>query len=72
MRLENNILVFESRFFEFEGRRMEITATNANPHYHRIKGEKEVKEISNETLIALFRAGRLKASDGATGNERGG
>jgi len=50
---------------------MEITATNANPHYHRIKGEKEVKEISNETLIALFRAGRLKASDGATGNERG-
>ena len=67
----------ESRFFEADGKRFEITGTRstgpgAHDSVHMVKGATESKEMKHETLIKLFRAGRLKASDGATGNERGG
>ena len=57
---------FESRFFEADGKRFEITGTRstgpgAHDSVHTVKGTTESKEMKHETLINLFRAGRLKA-----------
>ena len=56
----------DSRFFEADGKRFEITGTRstgrgAHDSVHMVKGATESKEMKHETLIALFRAGRLKA-----------
>ena len=58
---------FESRYFTVDGKRFEITGTRstgpgAHDSVHTVKGAIESKEMKHETLIKLFRAGRLKAA----------
>ena len=56
----------KSRYFTAEGRTMEVIATDITGRgpmdcTHTVKGETETKQVKHKTLIALFKAGRLKA-----------
>ena len=56
---------FESRYFKVDGKQYEITATKSTgPEVHQcihtVKGATESKEMKHTSLIALFKAGRLK------------
>ena len=56
---------FESRFFQVDGSIYEITGTRstgpgAHDSIHTVKGATESKEMKHTSLIALFKAGRLK------------
>ena len=55
----------KSRFFESDGKLYEITGTRstgpgAHDSVHTVKGATESKEMKHTSLIALFKAGRLK------------
>ena len=63
---KKQVYYLDSRFFEADGKRFEITGTRstgpgAHDSVHTVKGATESKEMKHETLIKLFRAGRLKA-----------
>ena len=63
---KKQVYYLDSRFFEADGKRFEITGTRstgpgAHDSIHMVKGATESKEMKHETLIKLFRAGRLKA-----------
>ena len=56
----------ESRFFEVDGKRYEITGTRstgrgAHDSIHMVKGTTESKEMKHTSLIALFKQGKLKS-----------
>ncbi len=56
---------FDTRFFEVDGKRYEIVGTVINgggimDAEHRVKGDKETKVIKHETLVKLFKAGKLR------------
>ena len=64
---KKQVYYLESRFFEADGKRFEITGTRstgpgAHDSVHMVKGATESKEMKHETLIKLYQAGRLKAA----------
>ena len=62
---KKQVYYLDSRFFEADGKLYEITGTRstgpgAHDSVHTVKGATESKEMKHTSLIALFKAGRLK------------
>ncbi len=52
---------FDTPYFTVEGRRFKVWGVDLVNNTYDIKGESESKTMKEETLIKLFKSGKLKA-----------